>query len=97
MKNRDKGILYGIIIALLFVIIGTLVLYESNETLDMVAENFGFVGENLINAPFPEYTIPWFDNIWGALALGILSTLAIFAVTYGVGKLLSEFRKKSEQ
>lgn len=97
MKNPDKEILYGLIIAVAFVIVGTLILYESNETLDLVAEHLGVVGENLLPAPFPEYTVPWFDSTWSSLALGIISTVLIFAVTYSIGKTLVKIRAKSER
>ena len=87
--------LYGLIISLVFVTIGTFFLCESNETLDMVAEHLGFVGENIITAPFSEYTIPGFDNVWASLALGMISTIIIFAVAYGIGKLIVKIRAKS--
>ncbi|MEM2002291.1 MAG: hypothetical protein QXT77_06585 [Candidatus Methanomethylicaceae archaeon] len=96
MKKTDKGILYGLIIALTFVILGTFVLYESNETLDMVAEQLGVIGNNILTAPFPEYSVPWFDSIWISLVLGMISTIAIFALTYAVGKLLLKIRAKSD-
>ncbi|MCQ5361883.1 MAG: hypothetical protein NO515_00165 [Candidatus Methanomethylicia archaeon] len=95
MKNLDRSVIYGLIIALVFVAIGTFFLYESNETLDMVAEHLGFVGENIIASPFPEYTIPGFDNVWASLALGMISTIIIFAVAYGIGKLIAKIRTKS--
>ncbi|MEM4720833.1 MAG: hypothetical protein QXT73_02050, partial [Candidatus Methanomethylicaceae archaeon] len=94
MKKTDKGILYGLIIALAFVILGTFVLYESNETLDMVAEQLGVIGDNILIAPFPEYSVPWFDSVWASLVLGMISTIAIFALTYAVGKLLLKIRAK---
>lgn len=96
MKNPEKRILYGLLIALTFVILGTFLLYESNETLDVVAERLGVVGNNILTAPFPEYSVPWFDSVWASLALGMISTIAIFALTYAVGKLLLKVRAKSE-
>ncbi|MEM2058366.1 MAG: hypothetical protein QXO76_08975, partial [Thermoproteota archaeon] len=95
-KKTEKGILYGLIIALTFVILGTFVLYESNETLDMVAEQLGVIGNNILTAPFPEYSVPWFDTVWTSLVLGMISTIAIFALTYAVGKLLLKIRAKSD-
>ncbi|MGQ9759003.1 MAG: hypothetical protein ACUVQ5_00290 [Candidatus Methanomethylicaceae archaeon] len=95
MRGTNRYILYGIIIAIIFVTVGTFILYESNETLDMVAEYLGAEGLNILPAPFPDYTVPWLDNIWGGLALGILSTLLIFAVTYGLGKVLTKIRARN--
>ncbi|MCX8182415.1 MAG: hypothetical protein N3D12_04795 [Candidatus Methanomethyliaceae archaeon] len=96
MKNLDKWILCGLMSALVFVLLGTFVFYESNETLDMVAERLGVIGENLLTAPFPEYTFPWFDSVWVSLMLGMISTIIIFTITYGIGKLLAKVREKSE-
>lgn len=96
MKRANKAVLYGLIIAVIFVIAGTFILYESNETLDIVAESLGLEGINMFPAPFPDYTVPGLDNIWAVLTLGILSTLVIFAVAYGIGKLLAKIKTKGE-
>lgn len=97
MKGRNKTILYGLLIAIIFVSVGTFILYESNETLDMVAEYLGTKAENVLPAPFPDYVVPWFDNVWGGLTLGIFSTLLIFAVTYSVGKIFTKIRTRDEK
>ncbi len=96
MKSVDTKMLYGLIIAVIFVITGTFILHESRETLDLVAERLGLEVANMLPAPFPDYTVPGFESIWVVVTLGVLSTLVIFVVTYGIGKLLAKIKTKSE-
>jgi amino acid transporter len=96
IKNLDRNtIIIGLALAVIFVIIGNLVFSYALETLDVQAEELEVTGENILNAPFPEYTIPGFENEWGGILLGIIATLAIFVVTLGVASLLK--KKNSEQ
>ena len=63
------------------------------ETLDVKAEELGAEEQPVYEPPLPDYTIPGFDNEWGALLLGITSTLLLFIVGLAVAKVLS--KKKS--
>ena|SRR4030042_2982070 len=87
--NR-KTVAVGLAVASAFVVIGNLVFSYALETLDVQAERLGISGENILEAPFPEYTIPGFDNVWGSVLLGIASMLLIFAVTLVVANLLKK-------
>jgi hypothetical protein len=63
------------------------------ETLDVKAEELGAEEQPVYEPPLPDYTIPGFDNEWGALLLGITSTLLLFVAGLAVAKVLS--KKKS--
>ena len=89
-KNERNLIITGLAIAVLFVILGTFVFAASLETLDVQAEKLGVTGENIVSAPFPEYTLPGFENVWGGVLLGIASTLGIFGVTLAVANVLKK-------
>jgi hypothetical protein len=95
VKNLDRNtIVIGLALAVIFVIIGNFVFSYALETLDVQAEKLEISAENVLAAPFPEYTIPGFENEWGGILLGVVSTLAIFMVTLGVASLLK--KKNSE-
>ncbi|MEM1525325.1 MAG: hypothetical protein QW372_00130 [Nitrososphaerales archaeon] len=85
----SRMVIVGIIIAILFVFIGTFWLYESTETFDKIAELFGAEEQSIYQAPFPDYEIPGFEgNKIVNIAIGITSTLLILGVTFIVGKAL---------
>jgi hypothetical protein len=91
IKNLGRNtIVIGLALAVLFVILGNFVFSYALETLDVQAEKLGVSGENILNVPFPEYTIPGFENEWGGILLGVVATLAIFVVTLGVANLLKK-------
>jgi len=87
--NR-KTVAIGLAVAAVFVVVGNLVFSYALETLDVQAERLGVSGESILDAPFPEYTIPGFDNAWGSVLLGIASMLLIFTVTLVVANLLKK-------
>lgn len=91
VKNLDRNtILVGLALAVIFVVIGNLVFAYAMETLDVKAEELEVTGENILDAPFPEYVIPGFENEWGGILLGVVATLAIFVVTLGIANLLKK-------
>jgi type III secretory pathway component EscU len=87
--NR-KTVVVGLALAAVFVVIGNFVFSYALETLDVQAERLGLSGENVLEAPFPEYAIPGFDSIWGSVLLGIASLFLIFTVTIVVANLLKK-------
>lgn len=83
----------GLIVAFVFVLIGVVWLSNSVETLDVKAEQLGAEENPVYEAPLPDYTVPGIEeNLTVNLLLGIFSTLVIFGVTLGIGKILA--RKK---
>lgn len=91
LKKLDRNtIAIGLALAVIFVIIGNLVFAYAMETLDVKAEEMEVTGENVLDAPFPDYVIPGFENEWGGILLGIIAMLAIFVVTLGVANLLKK-------
>jgi ABC-type transport system involved in multi-copper enzyme maturation permease subunit len=91
LKNLDrKTIAIGLAVAVIFVIVGNLVFAYAMETLDVKAEELEVTGENVLDAPFPDYVIPGFENEWGGILLGVVSMLAIFLVTFGIASLLKK-------
>ncbi|MCQ5377360.1 MAG: hypothetical protein NO516_04835, partial [Candidatus Methanomethylicia archaeon] len=90
-KERDvkRLVAIGLVASILFVVVGTLFLSYAMETLDVMAEELGIFGENLLASPFPEYVILGYeDNVAASIALGVASTFLLFAVAWGVGKIL---------
>lgn len=88
---KDRMIIIGIIVSVVFVLIGCVYLSSSQETLDKVAEEFGLSESLLWEAPFPDYELPGLEgNIFANLAMGIVSTFMIFAFTFVIGKVLRE-------
>jgi len=95
VKNLDRNtIVLGLAVAVIFVIVGNFVFAYAMETLDVKAEELEVTGKNVLDAPFPDYVIPGFENEWGGILLGVVAMLAIFVVTLGIANLLK--KKKSE-
>jgi len=92
-KTNQRTIIIGLIVALIFVLIGVFLLSYSMETLDKQAEQLGSEEKPLFNPPFADYTIPGLDNVWGGLIVGIMGTLLLFVVSLTVAMLLR--KKKS--
>jgi hypothetical protein len=94
VKNLNrKTVAVGLVVAVIFVVVGNLLFSYALETLDVQAERLGVTEDNILEAPFPEYAIPGFDSGWGNILLGVVSTLLIFTVTL----LVASFLKKKGQ
>jgi hypothetical protein len=91
-KNKNT-VIVGLAVAFIFVLVGVFCFSYAMETLDVKAEELGAEEQPVYEPPLPDYTIPGFDNEWGALLLGITSTLLLFIVGLAVAKVLS--KKKS--
>ncbi|HVP92159.1 MAG TPA: hypothetical protein VMS94_00300 [Acidobacteriota bacterium] len=94
-KITQKTIIIGLTVALIFVLIGVFMLSYSMETLDKQAEQLGSEEKPIFNPPFPDYTIPGLDNVWGSLIIGVMGTLSLFVVSLAVARLLQ--KKKAAQ
>ncbi|HIH69606.1 PDGLE domain-containing protein [Methermicoccus shengliensis] len=86
---------WGLIISLLMA--GGLSVFASPlpDGLERVAEDLGFIhaAEELVPAPAPDYTIPGVGGaISGSLA-GIIGTLLMFALVWGIASLMSSRRE----
>jgi hypothetical protein len=93
MTNKNqKTILIGLAVALVFVLVGVFFFSYAMETLDVKAEELGAEEQPIYEPPFPDYSIVGFENEWGALLIGIGSTLLLFVAGFGVAELL---KKKS--
>jgi ABC-type spermidine/putrescine transport system permease subunit I len=89
--RKQKTIILGLAVALIFVLIGVSFFSYSMETLDKQAEQLGAEEKPVYTAPFEDYTIPGLNSVWGALIIGVISTILLFIVSLVVAKLL---RKK---
>ena len=75
---------------------------SSPDGLEKVAETKGFKekGEGWKlwkHAPLADYAIPWVKNEKVSAALsGLLGTLAIFFIAFGIGKLMKRSPRKKE-
>lgn len=94
IKRNQKTLFIGLVVALVFVLVGVFVLSYSMETLDKQAEQLGAEEKPIYNPPFADYTIPGLDNVWGALLIGIVGTLLLFIVGLGVAILLNKKKGK---
>ena len=68
------------------------------DGLERVAEERGFIEkgevEPALHAPFPDYVLPGVKNERMATALaGVLGTLLVFGVAYGLASLLSAAKR----
>ncbi|XHH10300.1 MAG: hypothetical protein ACFCUE_06635 [Candidatus Bathyarchaeia archaeon] len=90
-KNQ-KTIIIGLSVAILFVLLGVFFFSYAMETLDVKAEELGAVEQPIYEPPFPDYTIIGFENEWGAILLGIASTLLVFIACFAVAKLLKKVK-----
>jgi hypothetical protein len=89
MRESKRMITIGIIVSLVFVIIGCTYLSLSQETLDKVAEEFGLSESSLWSPPLPDYELPGLEgNIFANIAIGIFSILMILAFTFAIGNVL---------
>jgi hypothetical protein len=89
--ESKKMLLIGVIISIIFVIIGCVWLSVSMETLDKIAEELGASEISIWNPPLPEYEVPGFEgNLAINIVIGILFTLFTLSVTFSVGKILKK-------
>jgi hypothetical protein len=90
-KNlNQKTLIIGLTVALLFVVMGVFCFSYAMETLDVKAQELGAKEQTIYEPPFPDYSILGLDSQLGSLVVGIAGTLLIFAVTFGVAKLLKK-------
>ena len=87
-----KIVIIGIIISIIFVIIGCLWLSISAETLDKIAEELEAEESPIWNPPLPDYELPGFEgNLTMNMLISISFTFIIFLISFGLGRFL---RKK---
>ena len=94
IKRNQKTLFIGLVVALMFVLVGVSVFSYSMETLDKQAEQLGVEEKPIYNAPFADYNIPGLDNVWGALIIGVIGTLLLFIVGLGAAMLLNKKKGK---
>ena len=92
-KTGQKTLFIGLFVALVFVLVGVFFFSYSLETLDVKAEELGAVEQPIYQPPFPDYSIVGFENEWGALIVGVASTLLLFGSGLAVAKLLKKREK----
>lgn len=90
LSKNQKLILGGLLVALVFVLIGVFALSYSAETLDKQAEQLGVEEKPVYEAPFADYLIPGLNDTVGGLIIGIGGTLLLFVFGFGAAKLLKK-------
>jgi len=92
--NYKKLIILGIIVSIIFVIIGCAWLSLSIETFDEIAEKFGAEENPIWNPPIPDYELPGFEgNIVINMIIGIMFTILIFTISYITGHILKSKKR----
>jgi hypothetical protein len=94
LSKNQKLVLGGLLVALVFVLIGVFALSYSMETLDKQAEQLGVEEKPVYEAPFADYLIPGLSDTVGGLIIGIGGTLLLFVFGFGAAYLLK--KKKSQ-
>jgi len=93
-KENQKTVIVGLTVALVFVLLGVFVFSYGMETLDVKAEELGMEEQPIYEAPFPDYSIAGLENEWGALIVGLASTLLLFVAGFGIAKVLKKKGQK---
>jgi len=93
-KENQKTVIVGLTVALVFVLLGVFVFSYGMETLDVKAEELGMEEQPIYEAPFPDYSIAGLENEWGALIVGLASTLLLFVAGFGIAKVLKKRDQK---
>jgi hypothetical protein len=90
LSKNQKTVLIGLLVALIFVLIGVFALSYSMETLDKQAEQLGVEENPVYQAPFADYLIPGLNDTVGGLIIGVGGTLLLFVFGFGAAKLLKK-------
>jgi len=89
MSGSKRIFMLGIIVSIIFVIVGCMWLSYSAETLDEVAEHFGASESFVWTPPLPDYEIPGLEgNLAANIIVGMAFTLLTLAVALAIGKTL---------
>jgi len=95
LSGARTVLLTGMVVSIIFVIIGVFWLSYSMETLDHVAEGFGASDSPIWNPPIPNYEIHGLEgNLLSNTIVGVVFTLVTLAITFAVGKCLRSSKTK---
>ena len=93
-KTSHKTLIIGLTVALFFVMAGVFCFSYALETLDVKAEELGASEQPIYEPPFPDYSIVGFEGEWGALVVGVASTLLLFVAGLAAAKVLNKKKGK---
>ncbi|MFW9831300.1 MAG: hypothetical protein ACFFD8_05955 [Candidatus Thorarchaeota archaeon] len=97
MEKRNLFMVGGLIVAIIFVILGVLWLGYANETLDVLAHMLGASEWQLWIPPFPDYEIPGMEGVTlSTFLLGIAFIGIVMGATFGIMWLLMRLRSKTK-
>lgn len=95
LESKYKVIIGGFVIAVIFVVVGVVLLSVANETLDVIAGLFGAPEWEIWFPPFPDYEIPGFEgNLLTNIIVGIAFTALILGLTLLIAWLCTRRREK---
>jgi len=98
--NMKKLIIIGLFIAVAIAVFLSPLASSHPDGLEKVAEDKNFLQKaeekEIIKAPVPDYSMPGIKNekVAGSIA-GLIGTLLVFAVAYGIGVFLKSRRRSS--
>ena len=94
---KQRWWLVGLLIALLIAVISPIA-SPHPDGLERVAEDVGFIerGQNPLYELIPDYMLPGINRESVATILaGVIGTLLMFALVYGVGKIITRRSRSS--
>ncbi|MFX1475855.1 MAG: hypothetical protein ACFFCO_10330 [Promethearchaeota archaeon] len=95
MQNKYKLIITGFVVAVIFIVVGVILLGFANETLDVIAELFGAPEWEVWLPPLPDYELPGFEgNLLTNFIIGIAFAALILVLTFFIGWLVTRRRAK---
>jgi hypothetical protein len=96
MTGVRRMLAFGLVLSLVFVMVGVIWLSNSVETLDEVAEHFGATESPIWTPPIPNYEIHGFEgNVMANIAVGIVFAIIVLVSTFAVGKSLQLLKSRA--
>ncbi len=95
MQDKYKIIIAGFVVAVIFVVVGVVLLGFANETLDVIAGLFSAPEWEIWFPPLPDYEVPGFEgNMLTNFVIGIAFSALILVLTFLIGWLITRRRAK---
>ena len=96
MKDKNKLMIGGLTVAVIFIAVSVVAFGFANETLDVIAEMFGAHEWETWFPPFFNYEVPGFEgNLIMNFLVGVGFTALILVLTFALMWLVTRSRKRN--